>query len=214
MGFDAIIFDLDGTLWDSSETVAACWREVMSRHGELPVVPDGSLIRSLMGMTSQQICDRVFAAYGEKGEEICKLCLDEEPVYITEHGARLFEGLEQVLDTLAQRLPLFIVSNCQKNYIESFLNCSGMGRYFKGHTCEGDTGLGKADNISLIMKQYGITKAIYVGDTASDEKSALAAGCEFVHAAYGFGTAANPIALAENLRQIPDIIFALMEDES
>lgn len=212
MKFDAVIFDLDGTLWDSSETVAACWKTVMSQHGQLPVEPDGALIRSLMGMTSQQICDKVFSAYGESGETVCRLCLEEEPVYITKHGARIFDGLEEVLSALSARLPLFIVSNCQKNYIESFLNCSGMGKYIKGHTCEGDTGLGKADNIGVIMERYGVRNAVYVGDTASDEKSAFAAGCAFVHAAYGFGTAVNPTAVAESLRKVPDVVFKLMEE--
>lgn len=210
MKFDAVIFDLDGTLWDSSETVAACWKEVMSRHGQLPLVPDGALIRSLMGMTSQQICDKVFSAYGEDGEEICRLCLEEEPPYISRHGAKLFDGLEEVLALLSARMPVFIVSNCQKNYIESFLLCSGMGRYIKGHTCEGDTGLGKADNIGIIMEKYGIKSAVYVGDTASDEKSAFTAGCAFVHAAYGFGTALNPTAVAESLTQVPEVIFKLL----
>ncbi len=214
MKFDAVIFDLDGTLWDSSETVAACWKEVMSRQGQLPVEPDGTLIRSLMGMTSQQICDKVFSVYGEKGESVCRACLDEEPMYIAEHGAMLFDGLEQVLSVLSAQLPLFIVSNCQKNYIESFLHCSGMGGYIKDHSCEGDTGLGKAENITLIMERHGIKNAVYVGDTASDEKSAFAAGCAFVHASYGFGSAVNPTAVAGSLRQVPDVIFALMEEEN
>lgn len=213
MKLDAVIFDLDGTLWDSSETVAACWREVMCRYGKLPAEPDGAFIRSLMGMTSQQICDRVFSSYGSDGEAICRACLEAEPAYIEKHGARLFDGLEEVLSALAERLPVFIVSNCQKNYIESFLYCSGMAKYIKAHTCEGDTGLGKADNIRLIMKRHGVEKAVYVGDTASDEKSAVTAGCCFIHASYGFGSAAAPYAVAGSLREVPGLVFEIMEEK-
>ena len=53
----------------------------------------------------------------------------------------------------------------------------------------------KADNIALIARRNGLKRYIYVGDTASDEESAALAGCPFVHAAYGFGTAKNPAAV-------------------
>lgn len=209
MKFDAVIFDLDGTLWDSSETVARCWQECIDHHGGADVKSDGALIRSLMGLTSEQICERVFAPFGEAGKALCEECLEAEPAYICRHGARLFEGLEEMLSQLKKHFPLFIVSNCQKDYIESFLFCSGYGEYFAGHTCEGDTGLPKAENIRLIMEKHGIKHAVYVGDTASDEKSACAAGCTFVHAAYGFGTAAAPAATVNGISELPSVILAL-----
>lgn len=213
MKIDAVIFDLDGTLWDSSETVAACWRDTVRQRGKALIEPDGALIRSLMGMTSQQICQKVFSVFGAEGEALCTACLEAEPEYITQHGAELFPGIEDVLRRIGERLPVFIVSNCQKNYIESFLHCSGMAEYIRDHSCEGDTGLGKADNIKLIMAKHGIEHAVYVGDTASDEKSAKAAGCPFIHAAYGFGKALSPVASAARLSDVPELIFALMEDK-
>jgi len=212
MQFDALIFDLDGTLWNSSETVAASWRHTIASGYEPLIQPDGDMIRGLMGMTEAQIRESVFGVYGEKAAEVCAACLDGEPAYIREHGAMLFPGLEEMLSTLSESYPLFLVSNCQSGYIESFLYCSGMGRYIKAHTCEGDTGMGKADNIRLIMEQNGVKSAVYIGDTASDERSAAAAGCPFIHAAYGFGTALSPVAVAKRLDEIPEIIRTLTEE--
>ena len=49
----------------------------------------------------------------------------------------------------------------------------------------------------------------YVGDTALDEASAAAAGCPFVHAAYGFGSAVAPLASVHTPGGLPAVLDAL-----
>ena len=86
---------------------------------------------------------------------------------------------------------------------------SGLGPLFRDHVCEGDTGLKKAGNIALLARRHGLRCPIYVGDTASDERSAREVGCAFVFASYGFGEAERPDAVIASFSELPAAIDAL-----
>lgn len=191
MKFDAIIFDLDGTLWDSREGIAASWNETVAAAGGGAhfTLED---ISSIMGLTERAIAERLFAPFGEAGYELCRRCMHEEVDYLRAHGARVYDGVETMLAELSARTPLFLVSNCQADYAEVFFELTGFAPYFKDCLTEGHTGLKKAENIRRLTALNGLENAVYVGDTALDEHSARQAGCAFIHAEYGFGAAKAP----------------------
>lgn len=197
MKYEAIIFDLDGTLWDSTGTVADSWNESLRRLGESSRFTSAD-IAGIMGCTDREIEERLFSSFGARAHALCAACMGEEPPYIAVNGGSLYEGVESMLETLFERYPLFIVSNCQSGYVEAFLSYTGFGRYFRDFEYLGRKGLSKQENISLIMERHGIRNAVYVGDTAHDEKSAAAAGCDFIFAAYGFGSCIQPLTAVQS----------------
>ena len=203
---DGVLFDLDGTLWDSCRVVAESWGETLRRLVPGAVPPGTDDVRGIMGMTAPQIVRALFSQYDEAAETLALTCMREENAYIAVHGGQLYPGLEETLAALSACVPLFIVSNCQDGYIQCFLESSGLGAYFRDYECEGSTGLGKAENIALLCRRHGLRRPVYVGDTRSDEAAARAAGCAFVHAAYGFGTADAPDAVIETLRALPELL--------
>lgn len=73
-----------------------------------------------------------------------------------------------------------------------FLKSSGLGKYFRGHLCFGDTGLEKHDTILKLMDTYHLKDTVYVGDTMGDFLSCRKAGIPFVFASYGFGDVPEP----------------------
>lgn len=97
----------------------------------------------------------------------------------------------RTLEALSRCHRLFIVSNCQKGYIELLLEKGKLGGLIRDHACFGETGLCKGETIRLVMERNRITSAAYVGDTQGDLEAARLAGIPFVWAAYGFG---NPEA--------------------
>ncbi len=202
MKTDAVIFDLDGTLWDSCRVVAESWGETLRRLDPEAACPGEDEVRGIMGMTAAQIAETLFSRYGADKEAICLACIHEENAYIAEHGGRLYPHLEETLTALSARVPLFIVSNCLDGYIQCFLHSSGLGGFFRDFVCEGSTGLDKADNIALLCRRHSLHRPVYVGDTHSDEKSARRAGCAFIHASYGFGSADAPDAVIGELRDL------------
>ena len=202
---DGILFDLDGTLWDSCRVVAESWGETLRRVYSAENGPSREEVRGIMGMTAGEITQTLFSQYGTQAGEVCMRCIQEENAYIAIHGGDVYPGVKEMLEKLSARFPLFLVSNCQEGYIPCFLESSGFAPFFRDWACEGSTGLGKAENIALLCAHYDLKSPVYVGDTRSDEQSARRAGLAFVHVSYGFGDAEHPDAVAKKPLELVDL---------
>lgn len=189
MKYDGILFDLDGTLWDSTETAAKVWTEEAAAQGVEKIVT-GRELQGLYGLPLEDIAVGVFPDIErEKALSIMEKSVVSQCPVLVEKGGILFDSMEKVIIELSKKYPLFIVSNCRSGYIEAFLEHYGFLKYFTDYECPGRTGLSKADNIKLVMERNNLKNPVYVGDTMGDKKSAAEAGILFIHAAYGFGKA-------------------------
>lgn len=198
-----IVFDLDGTLWDATATVAAAWdAAIRGRHPDHPAIRQVD-IRAVMGLVHQELLERLFSRYPPaERETLAALCYAEEERRLRAEGALVYPGVPEGLEILAARFPLFIVSNCQTGYIETFLDVTGMRGRFIDFECHGNTGRNKPHNLAALLHRNNIPHALLVGDTAGDEQAARAVGIPFLHAAYGFGMAERPDARCENFAQV------------
>lgn len=207
MQVESLIFDMDGTLWDSAENVAASWTEVLKRQPDIDRIVTRADIQSVMGLPMDEIARRLFPEVTTARQmELVNACGGYENEYLEEHGGMLYDGLEETLAALARNHRLFIVSNCQSGYIEAFLAHYGFGRYFQGTLCWGQTRVPKGESIKILMEQYGITDAAYVGDIQGDCDSARYAGIRFIHAAYGFGEVQEPDAVIAAFDELLELV--------
>ncbi len=183
-----IIFDMDGTLWDSAENVAKSWNTVVEREAEAIREITTEDIKNVMGHTMTEIAEMLFPMLEkDRAYSLMDACCKAENEYLRVHGGNLYPGLESTLKTLSESYPLYIVSNCQSGYIEAFLDYYGFWKYFKDIECFGNNGKDKWENIALIVKRNHLERAVYVGDIQGDYDSSKKAGVDFIHAAYGFG---------------------------
>ncbi len=202
----AVIFDLDGTLWDAAETIAPAWNAYLEGRGlALRMTPDAC--RACCGKTLPEIAAMLFPE-AETGwrEEVITGCCDAECVPLAQYGGRLYPGLEAVLETLGRDCFLAVVSNCGLGYIESFFSGNHTGHFFDDYENAARTGLSKGENIRLVMERNGIERAVYVGDTEGDRQAALLAGIPFVHAAYGYGTVSGADFVIHRITELPQIL--------
>lgn len=186
--FDAIVFDLDGTLWDATATVARAWDAVV--RARLPGCRgiDQAVIRSVAGLTHAALSRAVFPDLPEgERERLMQECYATDRAWLRRDGALLYPGVTEGLRALAARYPLAIVSNCERGYIETFYAVTGLGPRFQDAECHGRTGKSKAENLADVVRRQSFARPVYVGDTAGDESAAAEAGVPFIHAAYGFG---------------------------
>lgn len=199
-----IMFDMDGTLWDSTKEICYTWNEVLKEYGvELSM----EHLKSLMGKTMDVIAENVMPEKTvEERKEIFDRCLQVENVYLEQHGGVLYPDLEKTLKQLKEKYPLYIVSNCQSGYIEAFLKFYKFEKYFDDFECFGNTGKGKAYNQKLVAKRNRLDHVIYVGDIQGDYEATMEAGFEFIHAAYGFGTVDADVKRINTFAELPEKI--------
>lgn len=185
---DSIIFDLDGTLWDSRKEVCIAWNEVLKNSDVVKKEVTVEDMTSTMGMLLIDIGRKIFPELDDENvEKVIEACCHREVEYLTKNGAKLFDNLEYTLEQLSKKYKLFIVSNCNDGYIESFFEAHKLEKYFIDTECPGRSGLNKAGNNKLIVERNNLKSPIYVGDTQGDCNSAKEAGIPFVYARYGFG---------------------------
>lgn len=200
-----IIFDMDGTLWDSAEGVAEAWNCIVAREYTPDRVITAEEIQSVMGKTMDKLAEALFPELPEAQRmELLDECCAYENEYLKEHGGILYDGLENTLKKLQAEYPLYIVSNCQSGYIEAFLEYYGFGHYFEDIECYGNNGLKKGDNIRRLAERNSLTDSVYVGDIQGDYDASREAGVKFIHAAYGFGTVAEDVPVIRCIAELPE----------
>ena len=184
----AIIFDLDGTLWDSSRQIIPVWNEVLKENSvDREIVHED--ICNCMGKTSEQIADMLFPNLPkEKSLGLVLECCHRESEFLEKTGAELYPELRETLLELKKDYHLYIVSNCEDGYIQAFLTAHNFWDIIEDFECIGRTGRCKGENISAVIQRNDIQQAVYVGDTPSDFAAATLAGIPFIHADYGFAS--------------------------
>jgi phosphoglycolate phosphatase len=204
---DSVIFDLDGTLWDTCDSIAAGWNRVLrARAIDFPEVTADE-IRRVTGRPHEECVRTLLASIPEPElTELVDVTMHEDNRAIEQDGGVLYPGVRDGLHALAQRYRLFIVSNCASGYIEAFLRWSKLGELFEDHECWGDTRETKASNAQRIVRRNALRSPLFVGDTAGDRDAAGAAGIPFVQATYGFGP---PLAGARQVASFESLVELL-----
>lgn len=207
MMIDGVIFDVDGTLWDSTDVVKDAWNQALldNDYGFYDITADR--LKGLFGLPMFEILKALMPeATQEDLERLSPSVFSYEHEYLDKNPPATYEGVQDMFKALSKDYPLFIVSNCQSGYIELFLRKTNLSEYVKGHLCPGDTGRLKADNIKQICQEYNLKNAIYIGDTIMDEMACAEAGVPFVYCTYGFGTPKNPDFTIDKPMDLPRLL--------
>jgi len=213
-----VIFDMDGTLWDSAANVAKSWTVKVQEAGYKDKVITREDIQRNMGKPMDLIADDLFTftAKGAERDALRRSCEEYENEYLRVNGGELYNDVFDTLFNLkAMGYHVYIVSNCQAGYIEAFLEFYGVP-YGKGTDlvedieCYGNNLLQKDENIKLIAERNNLDAACYVGDIQSDYDATAKAGLPFIHARYGFGTINCETAVIDSisdlLKVVPEVL--------
>ena len=185
---DAIFLDIDGTLWDSTHIVSDAWNKVLNKKTEIALVITPELLKTLFGKPLPEIASVIFADFPrEKQIELINECCAKEHEFLNARPGIIFEGVVETIKELAQKYPICIVSNCEAGYIELVCEKLGITDCITDSECPGYSGLGKGDNIKLVMERNNFKDIVYVGDTQGDYQATRIAGVPFVFCKYGFG---------------------------
>jgi len=204
---DGVIFDLDGTMWDATENLVQPWNEVFSEYEVGRQVTHEDMM-SVMGLTLSEIGEVFMPEVDEElREEIVHKASERETVCLMELGGKLYPELKETLSQLKKKYNLYIVSNCQEDYLECYFTVHDTRDYFTDCEFSGRTGLPKDENIKMLVERNNLKNPIYVGDTKKDMDAAKKAGVHFIHATYGFGEIEDKFTIKlEEIKLLPEFI--------
>ena len=124
---DGIIFDVDGTLWDSTETIADAWNQAIRECSTLSLHIDAAILKTVFGKTMDEIYETLMPQLPREEQiRIGERCFQYENELLETRPGQIYDGVCETFRALAERMGVYIVSNCQLGYIELFLKASGL----------------------------------------------------------------------------------------
>ena len=190
MKYESIIFDIDGTLWDSRALIAEGYNIQLRKEGLHHLQTNEEVLLQLFGRTMSDIADNLFPEFvPEERYALMDRCIASEDAYLEQHPCDTiaYPDILPTMEELKKKHRLFIVSNGQKGYPQLAARKLGVDHLIEGYLSYGDTGTHKGETIRILMKNHNITDAVYVGDTQGDYEATVDAGIDFIWADYGFG---------------------------
>jgi len=183
---DAIIFDIDGTLWDARAATVAGWQEGLDKL-KIQKKITAEQIKTKIGLTQKETLEIIFPGLMEEYPDLLEIIDDCEEESIKRNGGIFYDGALEGIRELANSYEIFLVSNCTDWYMDALLDFSGLKPVIGGFDCNGMSGLPKNEMLAKMRKDFSLQNPVYVGDTASDEEATRLAEMDFVHVSYGFG---------------------------
>jgi phosphoglycolate phosphatase len=194
--FDAIFFDLDGTLADTAPDLAAAANRLVVEHGMAPVAYE-----KLRPVASHGARGLIGAAFGKRPEDpefpaLRDTFLDYYEADIAVH-TRLFDGMDEVLARLeADGIVWGIVTNKIARFTVPLVAAIGLTPRAAA-VVSGDTTAHAKPHPAPLLHAAAVSgvapqRCMYVGDDLRDIQAGKAAGMATVSAAYGYCGDAEP----------------------
>ena len=204
MRYESLIFDIDGTLWDSRALVAEGYNIQLKAEGLDHLCTNAEVLRPLFGKVMTEIGDVLFASIPlPERYELMERCMETENRYLFENECKIgYPKVKETIAELAKKHRIFIVSNSQCGYPELCIDKLGLGEYVEGHMCYGDTGTSKGQTILTLIRKHNIGSCIYIGDTQGDLEACREAEIPFIFCGYGLGQAERYDARIESFEDL------------
>lgn len=213
--YKLVIFDVDGTLLNTTEGVLSSVNYTIHKAGLRPLEND--VLEQFIGPPIQ---DSFAKFYGitqkEKLQELAGIFRNQYK-NVDLLKAVPYEGIYEVFDVLKENgLKIAVATYKRQDYTDIILHHFGFDQYTDViYGADHENKLKKKDIIELCLKKTGIApkEAVMIGDTVHDAQAASALAMDFLGVTYGFGfkkaqDVAEYTALqaADTVKDIQDIL--------
>ena len=214
--FDAVLFDLDGTLVATDgfwiEAAGEGCRRAFDELGLDRPLPSAEQWMSMVGLPLDEGFGAVFADLDPAQRQVVLTrCEEAEHEALARGGARLLPGALETLEELRRRdVRVGIASNCAQPYLDAMMRDLPLGELVDDARCLDTPGVvNKADMLRGLLEAFGTRSAVMVGDRAGDAAAAHANGLPHVHLTGGFATAGEQVVCEAELAGLPELLARL-----
>jgi phosphoglycolate phosphatase len=181
-----LIFDLDGTLVDTIEDIAASVNHTLVRFGYGPIPLDA--VRRYVGDGVEMLMTRALAGRTGRIDEAVNVYKDHHRRNLVVRSA-LYPSVRETLDHF-KFLPMAVISNKTTEFVGPLLDQLDIRRYFK-LVLGADSGLPlkpAPEAVQMIMAEFKTPgeRTLIVGDGTADVLAGKAAGIITCSVTYGF----------------------------
>lgn len=213
----AVLFDLDGTLFDRSTAVRRCIEAQHERFAGLLSVPRSVYVSKFLeldarGHTKKDIVyGRIATEYSLTQDDAVSLC-DDFYAHYHRHAVAFPGAVEVLRDLRASDFKLGLITNGRGAHQRATINALGIGQYFDSILISEVEGIRKPDAriFQLALDQCGVSplEAVYIGDhPEADVLGARNAGLRGVWKRDEYwGECSEADAVIDDVREIPELL--------
>ena len=207
-----VIFDLDGTLLDTSAGIIHCYNETARHFGAAPA--DKARFQGIIGGPLKAGFEKLYGL----GDATADQAVAHYRVLYEQTGMRMYDIYPGIADLLAQLREAGVQTAVATLKLEKFakIMLAEAGLVFDAIFGEDGTGLSKAHLLQQAMARLGMSpgQSLLVGDSIYDAQGAQQAGLDFIAVTYGWGfanrdDAARSVhsAIAESVAELSAKLF-------
>ena len=204
---DALIFDMDGTLWDAVDSYCEIWNTTFRAFGVDCHVGRSQLVRC-MGQTLDVIYRNIAGNNPViPATRFIPVLVDNEKAMMPRLAGIPYPGVREGIEQLSKKYVILLLSNCGEDGLDNMARHIGIAEFVTESVTFGATKRQKDANMRYLKEKHNLVQPVYVGDTESDCRSTHAAGLPFVFASYGFGDCVDADLTVASFRELTEFFL-------
>jgi len=187
-----VIFDMDGTLLDSSKSMTQSINFVRNELGLPPFE-----VKEVVKLINEPDNDLPKLFYEDKRPySECRAIFEKHYIHNCIKEMDIFDGVRDMLEKLKGQYKLSVLTNAYGNFARKMLKHLSIDNYFEEIIGSDDINARKPDpkGVYYLLEKYNIPKnnSFFIGDSLKDEECAKNAGIKYIFTDWGFGESKEP----------------------
>lgn len=207
-----IIFDLDGTLFQTETLAVPAFHDTfarLQREGLYSgLIQDDQVLKSMFGKTNEEIWPELLPKASPEVRAKADLYMEDFELLRLHRGeGRLYQGVAEIISALHQKgYRLCIASNGGESYVTGVVEYYFSGLFSAVYSAGGYQTGSKVELVKLIVDRFSDGSLVMVGDRSSDIAAGKRNQLQTIGCSYGFGHSEELVDADYLISDFPELL--------